>query len=389
MVQSSVSIYFFAGDFVDVLQRHERGLQQIYATHDEVAHLIHDLSRAGVELTIYSFVTPGFREERPIHGVRIVALGASDYSAIALLRSAVEADQSEAIIAHFGNMELLGAVKRSGRKAMAVLANSYNRSGPTAILERHRVASMLNSERFELVSNHCLPATEHLADIGVKRRKLIAWDVPHRFGPAETTSKTLRRRTQYQIAYAGSINEDKGVGDLIRAIARLREHGIELHGSLAGAGDIPRMKALATTLGVSELLTFRGLIGNDDVFEMFRSADLVTVPSRSHYAEGFPLTMFEAIASRTPIVCSDHPMFRSVMKNGVNAVLFRAGDDSEMSDVMKHLLSDSFLYETLSQNALMTWGALQGPADWRTLLTKWVLEGADSSWIRANMLAPI
>src|SRR5438093_4690648 len=104
------------------------------------------------------------------------------------------------------------------------------------------------------------------------------------------------------------------------------------------------MKALAANLGIRELLTFRGLIGNDDVFKMFRSADLVTVPSRAPYAEGFPLTMFEAIASRTPIVCSDHPMFLPVMNAGLNAAIFRSGDDADMANAIQRLLTDDHLY---------------------------------------------
>jgi hypothetical protein len=34
----------------------------------------------------------------------------------------------------------------------------------------------------------------------------------------------------------------------------------------------------------------------------------------------------------------------------------------------------------------MTWGELKGPADWRTMLTKWILEGRKSEWIDQHML---
>ena len=73
------------------------------------------------------------------------------------------------------------------------------------------------------------------------------------------------------------------------------------------------MRSLGAKLKISSLLNFLGLVGNNDVFSMMTAADLIVVPSRTAYPEGFPLTMFEAIASRTPIVCSDHPMLRPVM----------------------------------------------------------------------------
>ena len=270
---------------------------------------------------------------------------------------------------------------------MAVLANSYNRKGPKAWLERRRVARLLNSPRFELVSNHCLPATNHLASFGVDRAKLIAWDVPHRFDPKDVQPKTLAPGRTFKVAFAGAIRADKGVADLIRAAAQLKGDGLELKCSFAGSGEIEEMQALGRELGVSEQLEFRGLVPNGEVFDLFRKADVVVVPSHREYTEGFPLTMFEAIGSRTPIVCSDHPMFVPVLKDGVHAAIFSGGDASAFANAIRRVLTDPDLYARLSANAEMTWAALKGPADWRTMLTKWILEGRNSDWIEQHMLS--
>jgi len=384
----SASIYFFAGDFADVLRRHAEGVEQTYATHDECAKLFKGLLDAGVELTIHSFVTPEAREERPLDGLRIVSLGARGYADSGLLREAVARDNSDSIVAHFPNMELLRAVISTNCRSMAVLANSYNRKGPKAWLERWRVARLLNNPRFELVSNHCLPATNHLASFGVDRSKLIAWDVPHRFDPKDVTPKTLGAGPTFKVAFAGAIRADKGVADLIRAAAQLKGDGLELQCSFAGSGEIDEMQSLGRDVGVSDQLDFRGLVPNGEVFNLFRTADVVVVPSHREYTEGFPLTMFEAIGSRTPIVCSDHPMFVPVLKDGVHAALFSGGDASAFADALRLVLSDADLYARLSANADRTWAGLKGPADWRTMLTKWILEGRESDWIDQHMLVP-
>ena len=163
----------------------------------------------------------------------------------------------------------------------------------------------LNNPRFELVSNHCFPSTEQLARIGVRREKLIAWDIVHPFTPASREPKIFTTRQRYEAFYAGSISEVKGITDLIHAVALLRNQGFEVHCSLAGGGEIAAMKALGEELGVSYLLSFIVIIANTEVIEKMARADVVVVPSRREYPEGFPLTMFEAIASRTPVVCSN------------------------------------------------------------------------------------
>ena len=386
---SSVSIYFFAGDFTDVLRRYEMGMQQIYQTHNEVARLIHDLLAIKYRVNIYSFVTPKSEEERPIDGVRIISLGARDYSARLLLAPAVAKDNAEAIVAHFPSVELLRAVAATRSRAFAVLANSYNQSGLRSMLVKRKVVRLLNNSQFELVSNHCLPATEHLARIGVKREKLIAWDVAHEFAPTSSNPKKFIARSQFEAVYVGSITEGKGVAELIRAVAILRENGVEVRCSLAGLGDIELMRALGAKLKISDLLMFLGLIGNNDVFNRMAAADLIVVPSRTGYPEGFPLTMFEAIASRTPIVCSNHPMFRPVLIDGRNASVFPAGDHRALAAAMLKTLTNAALYEALSDNALSTWQALKGPADWRTMIFKWVVEGRYSPWLREHMLTSI
>lgn len=385
----AVSIYFFAGDFADALRRHEEGRQQIYQTHNEVARLIHDLLAANYRVNIYSFVTPKSCEERPIDGLRIISLGAKDYAAGWLLKSAVANDDSDAIVAHISNLELLHAVAAKNSRAIAMFANSYNRKGFRPLLEKMKVVSVLNNPRFELVSNHCLPATEQLAKMGVKREKLIAWDIQHPFDPTSKQPKQLVAQPRFEAVYVGTIGEAKGISDLIRALALLRKQGIELHCSLAGGGDIAAMEALGAKIGVSDLLSFKGLLGNNDVFEMMAAADLVVVPSRTDYPEGFPLTMFEAIASRTPIVCSDHPMFRPVMVDGRNASVFPAGNYRAFAAAIQATLADPVRYAALSANASLTWAALKGPADWRTLIVKWVVEGRSSPWLREHMVSAV
>jgi glycosyltransferase involved in cell wall biosynthesis len=122
------------------------------------------------------------------------------------------------------------------------------------------------------------------------------------------------------------------------------------------------------------------------VFNLFRAADVVAVPSHAEYTEGFPLTMFEAIGSRTPIICSDHPMFVPVLRDCVHAAIFPAGDAGAFARTIARLLTDGDLYAQLSANAELSWAALKGPADWRTMLTKWILEGRESEWIQEHKL---
>ena len=381
----SVSIYFFAGDFAEVVRRHSQGEPQAYGTHDEVARLIQDMRTAGLDVTISSFCTLSKKVDRPVDGLTIRSLGATNYADDAVLTRAVAEDDADALIAHFPNLKLLHAVARKGRPAAAFLATSFYRKGLRPWLRTRRTVAALNQPQIELVSNHCLPSTEHLANLGVRRSKLIPWDVPHPYSPADSLPKRAAPRGTVSVFYAGSISEEKGVGDAVRAVAQLPDRH-RYRFEFAGNGEIKAMQALARSLGVEANVDFLGPIPNPQVFERFKTADLLIVPSRWEFQEGFPLTMFEAIASHTPIVCSDHPIFSRVLVDGEDAGLFRARDPRSCARAIAKIVSDPNLYLRLSANAEKVWQKLQGPADWRRLVLEWVTIGPQSPWIRQRML---
>ena len=381
----SLSIYFFAGEFEVVLRRHAEGMPHAYGTHDAIAKLVHDLADAGVAVSIYSFCTPQVKEEQPREKVRVISLGARSYREGKLLERAVREDSSDAIIAHFPNVDLLAAVAGTGKPALAMLASSFYERGLQSYFTKKRMVSLLNRPEFELVSNHCLPATEHLADLGVQMGKLIPWDVPHPFTPVDSRPKAAAPIAPFKIMYAGVISEKKGVGDVIRAIPHLR-FAADAVFTFAGEGEIGAMRRLASSIVRGDKAEFLGAISNPEVFERFKSADLVLVPSRREFQEGFPLAMFEAIASRTPIVCSDHPIFHRLMSDRKQAMLFRSGDHRALARAIDAVLSDPDLYLRLSNAAPKTWEKLQGPADWRQLIVEWVRNGPQSEWIRSRLL---
>lgn len=383
----SVSLFFFSGDFAEAWRRHHAGEQQSYATHTEVVRLMLDLQAGGVSTTVYSFMTPETKTEVLSSHVRVVSLGAHSWQPTELLLEALASDESTALIPHFPNVEFIRACLKTGRDVMIGMANSYNRRGLKAVWEQHRLARLLNDRRISLVSNHCSPATRKLADYGVRPEKLVPWDIPHARSPAEFPAKKFPTGRVFTVAYAGLIARTKGVGELVEAVGILNAQGLAVRAVCAGRGDIEDLKALAEASGAAGHVDFLGVIGNADVIRLFREADLVCIPSRYEFPEGMPLTMFEAIACRTPVVCSDHPMFVPIMGVGERAEVFRASDPQALTAAVRRALASKEHYERLSRNADHSWAALQGAADWRTLLGTWVLRGAADPWIVRHTLA--
>lgn len=383
---SSIAFYFPAGDFAEAVRRYRSGRAQDYGTHDEVAKLLGRLEADGYRVTVHSVVTPQVSEER-IGALTFRNLGAGNFTDDTAPLAAFARDTSDMAIVHFPHIGLLRAAASSSARVFAVLAITYNRGFLRGFLEQRRIVRALNAPGIELIANHCMPSTRKLRDMGVRSDRLCAWDIPHTRSPADDEPKQLPESGPNTMAYVGSVIETKGVLDLVQAIAMLKKAGRQVSLQVAGSGETERVKALALALDVGDRVAVLGQIPNDRVFELFRTSTIAAIPSHHAFPEGFPLTMFEAIASRTPILCSDHPVFVDLrgVADGVTTVPEK--DPAAIAEAVAALLDDPARYAAMSANADALWKVATGAADWGMLIHRWVTEGSGSGWIKERTLA--
>jgi glycosyltransferase involved in cell wall biosynthesis len=265
---------------------------------------------------------------------------------------------------------ILGFATRHQVSTLAVFAAFFSRTGLHDRLVTDRLIRRLNQPAVFLAGNHRSPATQTMIECGLVPRKAMAWDWPAARHPRDYPVKTLPP-APWEIVYAGSVTEAKGVGDVLAAVALLSEQAAPVRLTIAGDGDaMPslRKRAAALPAGVA---TFTGRVGNAEVFDLMRRSALVVVPSRHEFTEGFPLTLTEALASRTPVIVSDHPVFVRALRDGVGVRLFRAADPRGLADMLRSVLDDAAGYGRLSEQTAAAYAALECPVAFGDLIDRW------------------
>lgn len=132
---------------------------------------------------------------------------------------------------------------------------------------------------------------------------------------------------------------DKGVGELVEAARLLRQQGVTARFVLAGRVDEDNPAAIPITQleswhqeGVIEWWGYR-----EDMPDVLASAALVVLPS---YREGLPKSLLEAGACGRPIVATDVPGCREVVREGMNGLLVPARDAGSLAQAIAALLKD-------------------------------------------------
>jgi glycosyltransferase involved in cell wall biosynthesis len=153
----------------------------------------------------------------------------------------------------------------------------------------------------------------------------------------------------------------KRVDRLISALARLQTPNAYL--LIVGDGDLkPELINLSHALGVSERVVFAGKVAHDALPPYYAALDVLALPSSP--PESFGMVLVEAAACGKPVVASNIPGVRSVVKDGETGLLVLEGDIDDLAHKLDLLLSDSTLRDSMGEvgyahaQAHYTWSAI-------------------------------
>ncbi len=300
------------GDYAEAYERIHRGEGgTYYAQEYTVAHVGKIAAREDVEaVSVINFNADQERctlaNDVTSSGVELFREGHRDRNDE--LIEAVEETEPTHLIVAAPIVPLLRWGLRQELIMLAIFADSFQGEGFRARVRNQRLAFVLNDPRIELVANHNLASSFDLARIGVDRAKVVPFDWPAVISPRDWEAKNAPApNAPLRLVYVGMLNEQKGVGDAIESLAHLRRRGREVRLTIIGTGDQPLFQEIAERHGVSEYVHFMGRVPHAEVLKTMRNHDVVLVPSRHAYPEGLPMTLYEALCTRTPLVASDHP----------------------------------------------------------------------------------
>lgn len=368
------------GNYAEAVHRFAAGGKETFYGQRYSVDVVAKLAAQVDDLTVVH-LSKDDPEERLPSGVR--SLGLSLYPAngrprhLALLRTLQRLRPDHLVLFTPQPAVLLWALATRVR-VLPVFADSFRAPGLKSKVTAALLARLLNNERVEWVSNHNLAASLDLVRIGVKRDKVLPFDWPAFMTPAERPPKTLRPTSDRHVIYVGQVNEEKGVGDLIRAFKRLNTEGDTAWSlTIVGLHD-GSFTPLVNELGLGARVTFAGRIPHEQIVPRMSEHDAVVVASRHDCAEGLPMTIYEALCSRAPVVVSDHPMFRFKIQHESNGLVFRAGDPTSLADSLRRLCGDPDLYARLSVAGEQAGADFFCPLKFGDLLNRW-LTGTDET----------
>ena len=157
-----------------------------------------------------------------------------------------------------------------------------------------------------------------------------------------------------RVLYAGQLYPWKGVDVLVEAMALVPRGRLLILGGLPGEADLARVRRLVDERGLADRVELPGTVSQAQVARELALAAVVAVPflkSAMTERHTSPLKAFEAMAAGRPIVASDLPSSREVLRDGETALLVPPGDAPALAAALRRLLDDPALAQRLARAA--------------------------------------
>lgn len=157
------------------------------------------------------------------------------------------------------------------------------------------------------------------------------------------------------VGYIGHLYRGRGIETIIELAKRFTKLNFHIVGGTES--DIDRYKSSNRLNN----LIIHGFIKQESLKDIILSFDILLAPYQNkvavHGGKGdtsrwmSPLKIFEYMSACKPIICSDFPVLREVLENGVNAILCKADDIDEWASAVNNLIKDKNLRISISNNA--------------------------------------
>ncbi len=161
----------------------------------------------------------------------------------------------------------------------------------------------------------------------------------------------------FLIGYIGGLltkGMDKGVGTAIDSLAFL-PHSYKLF-VVGGEApqDIELYKTYAIEKGLQERVVFVGPVSHTDVSLYSSACDCLVAPfpRNDHYSYYMsPMKIFEYMASQRPMIVTDLPSLREIVKDSVTGIIVQPSDPKGLAMAVERVTTDKELADTLANDA--------------------------------------
>jgi glycosyltransferase involved in cell wall biosynthesis len=165
--------------------------------------------------------------------------------------------------------------------------------------------------------------------------------------PTSREEPGTRPREDHEVIFLARLHPRKRPEAFVEMAALIHKEFPETRFTLYGAdeGSLPAVNRLVADRGLTEVVRYGGALEHAAALDAYRGATVYVLPS---VHEPFPMTVLEALAEGTPVVCTDSSGIAAELARR-QAALVTDGSPEALADAVAALLVDKALRHRLAK----------------------------------------
>ncbi len=234
---------------------------------------------------------------------------------------------------HFADSSCSVAMMAS---ALADIPFSFTEHGPNIFFEADRwaIGEKVARARFVLAISHfCRSQLMFFSDPADWGKFTIV----HCGVTPSAYGQIPRDRVGKRVIFVGRLDPVKGAPLLVEAFARVLHEHPDAHLTVVGEGKSRAgAEARVQALGIGNAVTFTGFRAQTEVAALLEEADVLVLPS---FAEGVPVVLMEAMASRIPVIATRVAGVQELVEDKVSGFTVPPGDVATLVERINDILA--------------------------------------------------
>ncbi|HNB40552.1 MAG TPA: glycosyltransferase family 4 protein [Anaerolineales bacterium] len=198
---------------------------------------------------------------------------------------------------------------------------------------------------------------DYIASLGLNRKLVTV--IPNGVSPSDfpVTPLPIRDGREPVLLYIGTLADWQGLDIVIKALPKiLEQQPVKLR--ILGRGRSRQRKMLAKQirkLGLDEYVLVQPAVPHHEIPAVIASADLCVAPlglnDRNVTQGACPIKVLEYMAAGRPLLASNMPIVRELVREDVDGLLFSPNDPDDLARQANQLLKDMELSKRLAESA--------------------------------------
>ncbi len=199
---------------------------------------------------------------------------------------------------------------------------------------------------------YVLPETELLTKVFKEFYGLDNVYALNNFRDVKVSEKLAKAKEgKLRIAFLSRVMERKGIFDLIEAVSDINKEKqlieLDIYGNKAFSDEEEKLFELKVN---EESVKYLGIVKNSEVVDILSKYDLFVFPTK-FVGEGTPGAIVESLIAGTPVLTSNFPQAKYLLKDGKDSTFYEMFNKEELKDKLLYIINNRSVLDSMSKEA--------------------------------------